>query len=156
MYGCVYGCVRARLYRFYVTQNREPIEYVLRNVIRLEANGKDGCFQSNTLNASIFNVRRLLFVLMQTYEANGEKKLIRIDIKEMAHSILGVVCWADADAKAQNKENEKDSAINIWYIRMPYTRHDPCLHLNIETVKCKMRQRRRQRRRCIQFSLIQS
>lgn len=37
---------------------------------------------------------------MQTCEANGEKKLIRIDIKELTHSVWGVVCWADADAEA--------------------------------------------------------
>lgn len=46
---------------------------------------------------------------MQTCEADGEKKLIRNDIKEMTHGVgMLFVCWVDSDAnrKAQSKDNE--------------------------------------------------
>lgn len=46
---------------------------------------------------------------MQTCEANGEKKLIRIDIKEMTHHVwMLFVYWADVDSNAQSKDKEEE------------------------------------------------
>lgn len=84
---CVYA---HRSYRLSVAQNRESIES-MHYVIWFALRQTEGIFVSNPmlsiLQHTVYSIRWLLFVLMQTRQANGEKKLIRIDIKEMMHSV---------------------------------------------------------------------